>query len=125
MFVLTAQASPTTDAAALITANFPTFVSADDGYTGIQTFPADGPTALQPPTGSSIVSFARLSYTATLTDSQGAFPVTGNFYIAVRPDGLVVLINPEIQDVSNWDAHVPEWGPIFGGVLASFGGQTG
>jgi hypothetical protein len=118
---LATQGSPNADAAGLITANFSNFISEEHGYTDIQTAPASGPKVLQPPAGTSIMSFAVLSYSATYTDQQGAVPVIGNLYIAVRTSGLILVLNPETSAVEDWDGHVQYWAPIWAGALGSFG----
>jgi hypothetical protein len=120
-YALAVQGSPNADAGALITANFSSFISSDNGYTDVTTAPNTGPKVLQPPPGTSITSLAVLSYDATLAGLQAGFPVIGNFYMAVRTDGLLLLLNPETTAVDDWDAQIQYWAPIFEGALGSFG----
>lgn len=80
-----------------------------------------------PPTGS-LVSAAVVEYTGLITDNQATFNVGGLLLVAVRQDGSVLAMTPEISPAHNvgTEAFAQEFndvfGPVISGALASFSG---
>lgn len=119
-FAIVGQDDPSADAAAVIEANFTTFVADNEGLVDLQT----GDIISLDPFGS-MVSRAAIPYNAVYADAQASYPASGLFFANVRQDGLVLLMIVEVWDVTSeeeWNAHIPHWAPAYVGAVESYAG---
>jgi len=76
----------------------------------------------QPPFGA-VLSLANIAYQALYVDQQGAFPIVGTMWAAVRQDGFVMIIQAEAPTVEQ--ITLENWRPLVDGAFNSFGFPNG
>ena len=72
----------------------------------------------------SIVSLVRQQYRGTYAYQQGAVEVHGAIFVAVRQDGLNLVILVESTPFEALAANQPVWSPFVNGTMNGFGGTA-
>ena len=113
---------PATGAAELLAQNGDALIGSEN-YAQLET----GEVRTIPPSGA-LVSVAVLEYQGLVTDNQATFEVGGLLLMAVRQDGSVLAMTPEVSPAENVgteefaEGFNQVYGPIISGAIASFGG---
>ena len=116
-YVLTGVDDPSVEASAVLSANLDTMLPPDN-YSQLET------SDVRPLTASgSVVSIAVMDYEALWVDAQSSIPLHGQVYVAVRQDGVVLLIAVEHSPPGDFEGTIGDWGPIVDNTFALLGGS--
>jgi hypothetical protein len=116
-YALTGVDDPSVEASAVLSANLDTMLPPDN-YSQLNT------SDVRPLTASgSVVSIAVMDYEALWVDAQSSIPLHGQVYVAVRQDGVVLLIAVEHSPPGDFEATIGDWGPIVDNSFALLGGS--
>ena len=116
-YVLTGVDDPSVEASAVLSANLDTMLPPDN-YSQLATSDVRPLTAF-----GSVVSIAVMDYEALWVDAQSSVPLHGQVYVAVRQDGVVLLIAVEHTPPGDFTATIGDGGPVVDNSFALLGGS--
>jgi hypothetical protein len=71
----------------------------------------------------SVVSVAVMDYEALWVDAQSSITLHGQVYVAVREDGVVLLISVEHSPPGDFESSIGEWGQVVDNSFNLLGGS--
>ena len=116
-YVLTGVDEPSVEASAVLSANLGTMLPADN-YSQLETSDVRPLEAF-----GSVVSIAVMDYEALWVDAQSSIPLHGQVYVAVRQDGVVLLIAVEHTPPDDFAATIDGWGQVVDNSFNLLGGS--
>ncbi|MDQ4053305.1 MAG: hypothetical protein M3237_11490 [Actinomycetota bacterium] len=116
-YALTGVDDPSVEASAVLSANLDTMLPADN-YSQLETGDVRPLEAF-----GSVVSVAVMDYEALWVDAQASIPLHGQVYVAVRQDGVVLLIAVEHTPPGDFTASIGDWGQVVDNSFNLLGGS--
>ncbi len=115
-YALTGVDDPSVEASAVLSANLDSMLPPENysqlNMSDVRPLPAFG----------SVVSIAVMDYESLWVDAQSSIPLHGQVYVAVRQDGVVLLISVEHTPPGDFTATIDDWGPVVDNTFALLGG---
>lgn len=119
VYALLGQTDPASDPNALLQNLFVEVVMSQEQMSQLQV--AQEAVPIQP--FGSIVAAALLPYKGLWSDAQGSFELMGGMFVAIRQDGVVLVMTAETTPPEDWaPSEAQEWGPVVNGAYRSFAG---
>jgi len=116
-YVLTGVDEPSVEASAVLSANLGTMLPPEN-YSQLETSDVRLLEAF-----GSVVSIAVMDYEALWVDAQSSVPLHGQVYVAVRQDGVVMLIAVEHTPPDDFTATIDGWGQVVDNSFNLLGGS--
>jgi hypothetical protein len=116
-YALTGVDDPSVEASAVLSANLDTMLPPDN-YSQLQTSDVRPLEAF-----GSVVSVAVMDYEALWVDAQSSIPLHGQVYVAVRQDGVVLLISAEHTPPDDFAGSIDGWGQVVDNSFNLLGGS--
>ncbi len=116
-YALTGVGQPSVEASAVLSANLDTMLPPDN-YSQLQTGDVRPLEAF-----GSVVSVAVMDYEALWVDAQSSIPLHGQVYVAVRQDGVALLIAVEHSPPGDFQATIDSWSPVVDNSFNLLGGS--
>ncbi len=116
-YALTGVGDPSVEASAVLSANLDSMLPPDN-YSQLKTSDVRPLEAF-----GSLVSIAVMDYEALWVDSQATIPLHGQVYVAVRQDGVALLISVEHTPPGDFEAVIDTWAPVVDNSFNLLGGS--
>jgi hypothetical protein len=116
-YALTGVDDPSVEASAVLSANLDTMLPSDN-YSQLKTGDVRPLEAF-----GSVVSVAVMDYEALWVDAQASIPLHGQVYVAVRQDGVVLLIASEHTPPDAFETSIDGWGQVVDNSFNLLGGS--